>query len=274
VKFIYEKKTKNLEKGLDNDFLFCKIHSIPVGIHGFDMDIRRKRMNVHVEASVSRYEGLADWYEQAMSSASGRKDLRNVSNKLLAELIGPGSGVALDIGCGTGTVSELVRELGYNPIGVDLAADQLRIAAKRLPVVQADAANLPILSDTIPLAYSTYTTGEYDNLQSVLNEIARVLTPGGRYIEITTHPCFNGGYAEFQIDGSVIVRPGYQRTQYLAPSSFNSTIRSRVGAWNRPLEEEINVILRAGLQITRIAESGSGALPDTIGIVAVKPSNT
>ncbi|MDR1507497.1 MAG: class I SAM-dependent methyltransferase [Treponema sp.] len=231
---------------------------------------------VHAEAVVSRYEGLADWYEQTMGSVSGRKALRNASNELLRDLIGPGSGTALDIGCGTGTVSELVRELGYDPVGVDLAADQLRIAAKRLPVVQADAANLPILSGSIPLAYSTYTTGEYADLQGVLNEIARVLKPGGRYIEITTHPCFNGGYAETQKDGSVIVRPGYQRIHYLEPSHFNSTIRGRVGAWNRPLEEEINVILKAGLQIARISESGSGGgtLPDTIGIVAVKPANT
>jgi ubiquinone/menaquinone biosynthesis C-methylase UbiE len=233
-------------------------------------------MGVHAETAVSRFEGLADWYEQAMSSASGRQALRNASNKLLADLIGPGSGIALDIGCGTGSVAEFVRTLGYNPVGIDLSADQLRIAVKRLPVVQADAANLPILSGSIPLAYSTYTTGAYDDLQSVLNEIARILKPGGRYVEIATHPCFNGGYAELQADGSVVVRPGYQRTQFLEPSHFKntiSTIRSRVGAWNRPLEEEINVILKAGLQITRIAESGSGALPDTIGIVAFKPAN-
>ncbi|MDR1507493.1 MAG: class I SAM-dependent methyltransferase [Treponema sp.] len=231
-------------------------------------------MNAHAEAPVSRFEGLADWYEQAMSSDSGRKALRNASNELLKDLIGPGSGTALDIGCGTGTVSDLLRELGYDPIGVDLAADQLRIAVERLPVVQADAANLPFLSGSIPLAYSTYTTGAYDDLQRVLKEIARVLKPGGRYVEITTHPCFNGGYAELQADGSVIVRPGYQRTQFLQPSHFKSatsTIRSRVGAWNRSLEEEINVILKAGLQIVRVTEGGSGALPDTIGIFAVKP---
>ncbi|MDR2400025.1 MAG: methyltransferase domain-containing protein [Deferribacteraceae bacterium] len=220
---------------------------------------------------VSRYDGLADWYEAAMNSAAERGDLRASSNTLLAELVGPGSGVALDIGCGTGAVSEELRTLGYDPIGIDLSPDQLRLAANRLPVIQADATYLPIASGSIPLVYTTYTSTEYDDLQEVINEIARVLEPGGRYVEIATHPCFNGGYAKTLDDGSVVVQPGYRKSHYLEPSHFTSPVRSRVGAWNRPLEDIFNIILKAGLQIERVAESGAGKLPDTIGIVALKP---
>lgn len=219
---------------------------------------------------VSRYEGLADWYEAAMTNAAERGALRGSSNALLAELIGRGSGIALDIGCGTGAVSEELRRLGYDPIGVDLAADQLRLAAKHLPVIQADAAYLPIASASVPLVYTTYTSTEYDDLQGVINEIARVLKTGGRYVEIATHPCFNGGYAETLKDGSVVVRPGYRKSHYLEPAHFSSTVRSRVGAWNRPLEEVFNTIINAGLNIVKVAESGAGEIPDTIGIVAIK----
>jgi ubiquinone/menaquinone biosynthesis C-methylase UbiE len=218
----------------------------------------------------SRYDGLADWYEAAMSNAAERGVLRSSSNELLAELVGPGSGVALDIGCGTGAVSEQLRVLGYTPIGVDLSTDQLRLAVKHLPVIQADATYLPIAADSVPLVYTTYTSTEYDDLQSVINEIARVLKPGGRYVEIATHPCFNGGYAETLNNGSVVVRAGYRKSRYLGPTHFKSTVRSRVGAWNRPLEEILNVILNAGLRLERVAESGAGELPDTLGIVAVK----
>ncbi|ADY55631.1 Methyltransferase type 11 [Syntrophobotulus glycolicus DSM 8271] len=223
-----------------------------------------------ITARVSRYEGIADWYDGVMNDPGKRGGLKNRSHDLLEELLGKGEGLALDIGCGTGIVAERVRNLGYSPVGVDLSADQLKIASGRLPVAQADVTNLPIASNSIPVVYTTFTTTEYDDLQGVINEIYRVLKPGGRYVEIGTHPCFNGGYAEIQADGSVIQHPGYRSSHYLQPSHFNSPIRGRVGAWNRPLEDILNTILNAGFRLDRVAEGGEKDLPDILGIVAVK----
>ena len=219
---------------------------------------------------VSRYEGIGEWYDTLMNDPGQRGGLKNRSHDLLEELLGKGEGLALDIGCGTGIVAERVRALGYTPVGVDLSSDQLKIASGRLPVVQADVTNLPIASDSIPVAYTTFTTTEYDDLQGVINEIYRVLKPGGKYIEIGTHPCFNGGYAEHQADGSVLLRPGYRSSHYLKPSHFNSHVRGRVGAWNRSLEEVLNTILIAGFRLERIAEDGEKDIPDILGIIAVK----
>ena len=225
---------------------------------------------IEIVNRVSHFEGIADWYDTVMSDPEKRGVLNNESNKLLAELAGPGSGLALDIGCGTGSVSKVLRDLGYNTVGVDLAADQLRIAAERLPVAQADVTYLPIASGAVPLIYSTFTQGVYDDLQGVVNEIYRVLAPGGRYIDISTHPCFNGCYSERQPDGSVIQRPGYRSSHFVPPAHFNSFIRGRVGAWNRPLDESLNIILKAGFRLRKVAEGGSGKVPDILAIIAYK----
>src|SRR5208282_2248969 len=84
----------------------------------------------------SRYETLASWYDEVMTDPGDRNGLAAIAYALVARLLGPGQGVVLDIGTGTGLSAGVVRQAGYRPVGLDLAADQLRIAAGRLPVAQ------------------------------------------------------------------------------------------------------------------------------------------
>jgi len=62
---------------------------------------------------------------------------------VLRDLLGPGRGPCLELGCGTGAHAERIRRLGRTPLGVDLSAGMLRHAAARLPVVLGDATALP-----------------------------------------------------------------------------------------------------------------------------------
>jgi SAM-dependent methyltransferase len=124
-----------------------------------------------VTRPVSQYEGHAAWYEAAMADPADRGGLARAGFDILSELLGEGSGVALDIGCGTGRAAEVLRGLGYRPLGVDLAADQLRLAAARLPVVRGTVHELPIASDSLPLAYSTFTTASWGDLGLSLREV-------------------------------------------------------------------------------------------------------
>lgn len=223
------------------------------------------------EAAAARYNGISTWYDQAMQDVGTRGELGAAGFALLAELIGPGSGVAVDIGCGTGLSASTARRLGYAPLGVDLSFDMLSHALSRLPVIQGNAAQLPLASNSVPLAYSTFTTTDWDDLSGALAEIHRVLKPGGRYVSIAVHPCFYGGYAEPLADGGVRLSPGYHVSSYHPPAVHKSAVRSRVGAWHRPLVEVFNSILGANLRIECIAEGGPKALPEILAISAIKP---
>jgi hypothetical protein len=50
-------------------------------------------------------------------------------------------------------------------------------------------------------------------------------------------------------------------------------VRARVGAWHVPLADLINGVTAAGLGLIRAAEIGARAVPDVLGLLAVKPSS-
>jgi SAM-dependent methyltransferase len=219
----------------------------------------------------SRYETFASWYDEVMTDPHDRSGLATIAYGLVTRLLGPGEGVVIDVGTGTGLSADAMRRAGYRPIGLDLAADQLRIAAARLPVAQADAARLPLADNSVPAAYSTFVASDLDDFNAAADEVFRVLAPGGRYVAVCLHPCFDGNHAQRRPDGTVLQRAGYRDTGYAGPGHFSSTIRGRVGAWHRPLAAQLNTYLGSGFQIAEVAEDGTDPLPNQLALLLIKP---
>lgn len=213
----------------------------------------------------ARYDGLADWYE-AQVSAGDAGPFTDCALRLLGELAGRGRQVALDIGCGTGVAAPTLRDLGWAPVGVDLSADQLRLAAPRLPVALADAASLPVRSGSVALACTLLTSTDIADFTGATREVRRVLEAGGRWVLVAVHPCFHGAHAERLADGTIRQHPGYRETGFSAQPPFNTGVRSRVGAWHRPLAELVDVPLSAGFVLDRIVEAGPGPMPGLLGL--------
>jgi ubiquinone/menaquinone biosynthesis C-methylase UbiE len=72
----------------------------------------------------------------------------------LRDLLGEGSSVCLEIGCGTGVRATQVLQLGWTPVGVDLSAGMLWYARRRLPVARANAKRLPVGDSSVPAVVS------------------------------------------------------------------------------------------------------------------------
>jgi ubiquinone/menaquinone biosynthesis C-methylase UbiE len=108
----------------------------------------------------------------------------------LAQEVGQGYG--LDLGTGPGYVAvEVARQRpGLRIVGLDLAVHMVE-RARRLSNrtgldgrgiwPQADGHCLPFADDTFDLVISSFALHHWDDPVLILDEIARVLAPGGRY---------------------------------------------------------------------------------------------
>ncbi|WP_100898477.1 class I SAM-dependent methyltransferase [Nostoc flagelliforme] len=114
---------------------------------------------------------------------------RAVHKRLLEYVDLPESANVLDIGCGTG---HLLKRLAtqfpdMQAIGLDLSANMLRVARQsnrhrpRLIYVEGKAESLPFADGQFDAVFSTISFLHYLEPKQVLSEIARVLSPGGRF---------------------------------------------------------------------------------------------
>ena len=120
---------------------------------------------------------------------------------------GSPGGLGLDLGCGNGRHAETLAPAVDHVAGVDLSRSLLSCAreradergsGERLALLQADAARLPLVDDCVELAVYVATLHHLptrDGRLASLDELARVLVPGGRALVSawsTAHDRFDG----------------------------------------------------------------------------------
>ena len=76
--------------------------------------------------------------------------------KSLLEEQGISDGLMLELGCGTGSLTEILADAGYDMIGVDLSADMLDIAMEKRDAKEAAA--LLIRISIRPNSFTTLST--------------------------------------------------------------------------------------------------------------------
>lgn len=107
------------------------------------------------------------WY--AGRRAMVRRELRDLT-----------PGRALDVGCGMGGNTAVLRDLGWAVTGLDYAPASLDAAhARGLSLVQGDAARLPFADESVDLVLSTDAWEHVEDDEAVAAESFRVLRPGG-----------------------------------------------------------------------------------------------
>jgi demethylmenaquinone methyltransferase/2-methoxy-6-polyprenyl-1,4-benzoquinol methylase len=96
----------------------------------------------------------------------------------------------LDLAAGSGDLGMEFLKLSPEKIfSVDLSAEMLKINKSKLPVevnetFQADAENLPFENNYFDLCGSAFGVRNFHNLGKCIDEIIRVLKPGGKFLTI------------------------------------------------------------------------------------------
>ncbi len=93
----------------------------------------------------------------------------------------------LDIGCGAGFLSNELAEKGLSVTGLDLSLESLKVAArydqtKSVRYISADAANLPFENGHFEVVTAMDFLEHVSNPQQIIQEISRVLRPGGLFV--------------------------------------------------------------------------------------------
>jgi demethylmenaquinone methyltransferase/2-methoxy-6-polyprenyl-1,4-benzoquinol methylase len=131
---------------------------------------------------------IADRYDLITRLLSFGRDARWKSHLLELAAVRPGDRV-LDLACGTGDLTFGAANAGGSVIGLDFAARMLERARAResrdrrsgqVDWVLADMTRLPAKSASIDVVTTGYGLRNVPDLKGALQEIHRVLRPGGR----------------------------------------------------------------------------------------------
>ncbi|MFP2927969.1 class I SAM-dependent methyltransferase [Pyxidicoccus sp. 3LG] len=142
----------------------------------------------------SRLEQVQQMYSHSDASVRGRfgADVEQAlayvdryTRYVSAHAPGPSSRI-LDVGCGGGWSTLVLRRLGHRAEGLDLHAHALEARAldAELPYTQGDATKLPFPDGTFDVVCMRDTLEHVPEPRKALDEAARVLRQGGRLIVV------------------------------------------------------------------------------------------
>lgn len=110
---------------------------------------------------------------------------------LLAETIGPGPKKILDVGCGTGAISVILAELGYEVTGIDFSDGMMKFAKEKthskgldIDFMRGDVEHLEFKDGTFDCITARYVLWTLPHPEQALKEWARVVRPPGKIIVI------------------------------------------------------------------------------------------
>ena len=220
----------------------------------------------------ARYDGQTEWYD-AVTSAGMFSRARD----FVVQLLGPGPGRCLDLGCGTGRAIPALVGAGWSVVGTDISSDQLEAARAHVggeaELVQADAHALPFEDGEFDAVVSILTHTDLDDVSTAFGEAGRVLRSGGPFVYLGAHPCFGSPFVKRGEGPQPVLHPGYRRAGWHrlpADPASSTRIRARVGINHVTLAGLLNAIVSSGLAISHVEEPGDDDPPLFLAVRATK----
>jgi SAM-dependent methyltransferase len=154
--------------------------------------------NVPIEDFRSGYERWSQTYD---NPGNPLVEVEQPVMWTILETLEPGT--ALDAACGSGRHARRLVDLDHQVVGVDGSPDMLKKATASLPQAafcESDLASLPLESASFDLVVCALALEHVPDLSGAIEELSRVLRPGGRMVLSDLHPAAValGGAAFFQ----------------------------------------------------------------------------
>ena len=137
---------------------------------------------------IDRFNRWATTYDRHWMQRIIFNPIQRAVLDVAAEQVGR-PGAILDVGCGTGKLLKSARSRFPDArlVGVDAAEEMVKYAQSTTPAGtiefrQATAEGLPFPNGSFDLVFSTMTFHHWQDQARGAAEVARVLTPGGRWL--------------------------------------------------------------------------------------------
>lgn len=133
------------------------------------------------------FDSQASQYDAAYDSVAVVRHALQRRRAAVIRHVGPGPGLVLDAGMGSGRLLSELHELGWSPVGIDVALGMVTLAKDRLStmaggVVQARIEVLPLRRACCRTAIATGVLEYVQDLAQAVHELSRVVQPGGRVV--------------------------------------------------------------------------------------------
>src|SRR6187401_2756322 len=90
-----------------------------------------------------------------------------------------------DLGCGSGVFTELLRQQGFQSIGLDISPKLIELGRRKYPgleLIEGDAENLPFESESLDGVLLSGLVHHFPDPRRLAGEVRRVLRSGGRFV--------------------------------------------------------------------------------------------
>ena len=134
------------------------------------------------------------------------------------------AGAVLDAACGTGRWARYLAARGHSVRGIDATPEMLVEARRKVPegrFEEGDLTDLPLAAESVELAVCTLALTHVPELAPAVQELARVVRPGGRVVISDVHPfmAMLGNHARYprgQGEFGFVRNHVHQHSEYLA----------------------------------------------------------
>lgn len=212
--------------------------------------------------TTSRYDQIADWYNESIRSGSLIHDL--VVPKLL-NLAGDIQGQHVcDLACGQGVIARQLAQMGANVVGVDIAEKMLAFAQQHeeteplgIVYLHEDAQTLSSIADaTFDGAICNMSLMDITDIRATFHTVRRILCDSGWFVFSITHPCFQTPASTWTntADGTVYREVRDYFTEGFWRSDNPQGVRGQVGAYHRMLSTYLNALAEAGFLLEHMVE--------------------
>lgn len=174
------------------------MHDSRIWISEIDMPFQLPTKEEKAEYVLKQFDRIAAGYDLTNDAISMGMHRSWKAHAVQELCLGAGTNF-LDVCCGTGDLAlriadHVATRSGAHVTGLDFSPNMLEVAARRLAQgkvtsdkltwIRGDAQNLPFPDDTFDGAIVSFGLRNLTDLQQGLNELARVVKPGGKVINL------------------------------------------------------------------------------------------